>query len=104
MFKSAALFCAALLPSALAAPADLSARQSSVPYGPVIWSCTKPGVVALTFDDGPSTYTNQLLDTLANSGHRATFFVNGQNWGSIWDNVGAVQRMVNEGHQVGSHT
>ena len=105
MFKSLALTCAAaLLPgTALAAPA-LSTRQSNVPYGPVIWSCTQPGVVALTFDDGPYAFTNQLLDTLAGSGHRATFFVNGDNWDSIWNRQPLIHRMIDEGHQIGSHT
>ena len=37
---------------------------------------TKP-MVALTFDDGPSQYTLQILDTLAQHGARATFCVIG---------------------------
>ena len=105
MFKSLALSCAAaLLPAtALAAPA-LSTRQSNVPYGPVIWSCNQPGVVALTFDDGPYIFTSQLLDTLAGSGHRATFFANGDNWDNIWNRQPLIHRIVDEGHQIGSHT
>ena len=34
----------------------------------------------------------------------ATFFLNGQNWASIYDYTSTVQRMNNEGHQIGSHT
>jgi peptidoglycan/xylan/chitin deacetylase (PgdA/CDA1 family) len=64
--------------------------------------------VALTFDDGPYSYTPALLDTLAASGVKATFFVTGINGGKgeidtgPWP--GIIQRMVQEGHQVASHT
>jgi peptidoglycan/xylan/chitin deacetylase (PgdA/CDA1 family) len=34
-------------------------------------------LAALTFDDGPSVWTEQILDLLAGSGARATFFVCG---------------------------
>ncbi|RYP47990.1 hypothetical protein DL768_006037 [Monosporascus sp. mg162] len=88
---------------ALAVP-TLSTRQSNVPYGTVIYSCTQPGVVALTFDDGPFIYTEELLNRLRASGQRATFFVNGQNWDNINNHVSTIRRMVAEGHQVGSHT
>jgi hypothetical protein len=36
----------------------------SVPYGQAIYDCVVDGVVALTFDDGPWTYTKDLLDIL----------------------------------------
>ena len=38
-------------------------------------------MIALTFDDGPSDYTNQLLDILSDNDAKATFFVQGQNIG-----------------------
>jgi len=44
---------------------------------------------------------------LASYGAKSTFFVNGQNWGApITDasNAGVIQRMIADGHQVGSHT
>ena len=94
---------AVLLSRAFAVP-TISARQSSVPYGSVIYSCTQPGVVALTFDDGPFVYTEELLDSLAANGQKATFFINGQNWDNINNHVSTIQRMVADGHQVGSHT
>ncbi len=43
------------------------AAGSSVPFGTIIESCTVPGTVALTFDDGPYIYTSQNLDTLKNN-------------------------------------
>jgi hypothetical protein len=39
---------------ALATP--LEKRQSAVPFGVAILSCTVPGKVAITFDDGPYIY------------------------------------------------
>lgn len=83
----------------------------SVPYGGMgIYSCNVPGAVAVTYDDGPSAYTADLLDKLKGYGARATFFVVGNNGdrgmindaGQPWGSV--VQRMVAEGHQVASHT
>jgi len=37
-------------------------------------------------------------------GMKATFFVNGQNYDSIYNYIPTIQRMYNEGHQVASHT
>jgi hypothetical protein len=77
---------------------------SSLPFGVSITHCTVPGTIALTFDDGPFIYTSQMLDTLAIHGARATFFLNGQNKGYIYAFPDLVQRIVSEGHQLGSHT
>lgn len=71
--------------------------------GAVIYSCSRPGVLALTFDDGPWLYTSALLDVLASRGAKATFFMNGQNYGNIYDRADVVRRMRNEGHCVASH-
>ncbi|KAF7548498.1 hypothetical protein G7Z17_g7003 [Cylindrodendrum hubeiense] len=95
----------ALIVGVTASPvADPHQRRQAVPIGSAIFSCTTGNTVALTFDDGPFAYTNQLLDTLAEAGIRATFFLNGDNWASIYDYTSTVQRMVADGHQIGSHT
>lgn len=61
---------------------------------------TKP-MVALTFDDGPSAYTERLLDTFKKYGGKGTFFV----VGNIIDNrPEAVKRIVNEGHEIAGHS
>lgn len=81
-------------------------KPGKVPYGKIIKTCTQPGVVALTFDDGPSTFTGRLLDVLKNNGNvKATFFINGKNAGDLNDQPmkDAVKRMIADGHQVGSH-
>lgn len=58
--------------------------------------------IALTFDDGPHPeYTNQILDILADRDVRATFFVVGRHVDRYPE---VVQRMLDEGHEVGSHT
>ncbi|PTB64921.1 carbohydrate esterase family 4 protein [Trichoderma citrinoviride] len=83
-----------------------------VPYGKAVYHCTVPGTVALTFDDGPWEYTEELLDLLDVSEHgvKATFFVTGRNLGKgaindeskDWPRL--IRRMKDEGHQIGSHT
>jgi cellulose synthase/poly-beta-1,6-N-acetylglucosamine synthase-like glycosyltransferase/peptidoglycan/xylan/chitin deacetylase (PgdA/CDA1 family)/spore germination protein YaaH len=61
-----------------------------------------PGLIALTFDDGPNPkYTKQILDVLKDKHAPATFFVVGQNM-SNWP--GLVRREIAEGHVVGSHS
>lgn len=58
--------------------------------------------VALTFDDGPSAeYTMKLLDALEQYDVRATFFFVGNR---IYTAKDAVQRMVEQGHELGYHT
>lgn len=58
--------------------------------------------VALTFDDGPRrSTTEKLLDGLLERGASATFFVVGE---ELAGNEDLVERMKNEGHQIGNHT
>ena len=57
--------------------------------------------IAITFDDGPSVYTEELLDGLKDRGVKATFFVIGKSAVSYPD---IVKRESNEGHLVGNHT
>ena len=64
-------------------------------------SCAVPGNIALTFDDGPSQYTPIILDVLKQYNMKATFFLIGLN---IINYPSIVQRIVDEGHQIGAHT
>ena len=57
--------------------------------------------IALTFDDGPAGYTEELLDGLAEYNAKATFFVVGQN-AEKYPIV--VRRAYDEGHLIGNHT
>ena len=58
-------------------------------------------MIALTFDDGPSFYTEGLLDILDEYGVKATFFVLGS---SIEQGAETLKRMSKEGHEIGSHS
>lgn len=58
-------------------------------------------VVYLTFDDGPSPWTSQILDVLAEYEAHATFFVVGRQAAALPDTI---RRMYDEGHGVGSHS
>jgi peptidoglycan/xylan/chitin deacetylase (PgdA/CDA1 family) len=58
-------------------------------------------LVALTFDDGPSTFTRQILDTLSKYDVKATFFLVGLN---VERHPDIAKRIVAEGHTVGNHT
>ena len=57
--------------------------------------------VYLTFDDGPSTYTNEILDILAEYDVKATFFVCGKPNAKYTE---VYKRIVNEGHTLGMHS
>lgn len=62
----------------------------------------KQPVVALTFDDGPHPdFTPRLLDTLKKEGIKATFFMVGR---CVVTYPDIVKRMVDEGHEVASHS
>ena len=58
-------------------------------------------LIALTFDDGPSAYTEELLDGLKARGARVTFFCVGFN---IARRPDTVKRAWMEGHQIANHT
>ncbi len=58
-------------------------------------------LVAITFDDGPSKYTEKLLDGLKQRGAKATFFMVGSNMPYFTDTI---KRMKAEGHQLATHT
>lgn len=93
--------------AAPAEPPRVAARD--VAFGSIITQCTVPGVVALTFDDGPYYHTPQILDLLDQAGAKATFFINGNNWSNNIDDESTpwpeiLRRIVNSGHQLGSHT
>ncbi|KAF9118867.1 hypothetical protein BGX30_004242 [Mortierella sp. GBA39] len=102
----AALFTAALVS---AVPiSDLNSNPSFLQKraggATVVYRCTIPGTIAITFDDGPFIYTNGLLDILRSRNVKATFFFNGNTYGRIEDFAASVKRAYEDGHQVASHT
>jgi len=71
------------------------------PHTEDIYGCPGDKIWALTFDDGPSQYTPQLLDILKQNGIKATFMVIGGQAKQFPDNL---KRAYSEGHVIGSHT
>jgi len=62
---------------------------------------TRRSVVALTFDDGPHpVHTRQVLATLAERGHKATFFVVGEKVAAHPD---VAREIAEAGHELGLH-
>lgn len=59
----------------------------------------KGKTIYLTFDDGPSPYTKQLLDILDKYDIQATFFVVGKS-----DCIDMIKDIVDRGHSIGIHT
>ena len=54
----------------------------------------------LTFDDGPSSVTSQILDVLKKENIKATFFVLGS---KVQGNQEIIKRMYEEGHYIANH-
>ena len=63
-------------------------------------------IIALTFDDGPSSPTSGLIDTLESYGVTATFFMCNDNCGSnlISTYSDLIRRMYNNGNEIANHT
>ena len=61
----------------------------------------KRPLIALTFDDGPGQYTDELLDCLEENNAHATFFMLGQNVENYQDTV---KRMLEIGCELGNHS
>jgi peptidoglycan/xylan/chitin deacetylase (PgdA/CDA1 family) len=58
-------------------------------------------MVALTLDDGPGSHAMELMDYFASRNVKVTFFMIGSDVGNY---PKSVQRMVDEGHEIGNHT
>ncbi len=58
-------------------------------------------IVALTFDDGPSPYTQRIVDTLAKYNSKATFFVMGYRLEEYGENA---LYAFNHGMEIGNHS
>jgi len=61
----------------------------------------QPRTVALTFDDGPTPYTLEVLDLLQQYQAKATFFCIGQ---QLEQYPEIAQRIIEEGHTIGNHS
>ncbi|KAI8993248.1 hypothetical protein BDB01DRAFT_737249 [Pilobolus umbonatus] len=120
---------AALATAISAVPASVGPNSNVASVGPnsnvvalekraaakIYSTCSVPGTIALTFDDGPYQYTWALAESLAKEGIRATFFMNGNNWvdvekQSVKTPAGTktykqvIKHVYDLGHQIASHT
>jgi len=62
---------------------------------------TEEKIVALTFDDGPSSYTEPLLAALRQYGVKATFFLLGNH---AETHPELVRQIYTDGHEIGNHS
>ncbi|HMS61038.1 MAG TPA: polysaccharide deacetylase family protein [Solirubrobacteraceae bacterium] len=79
--------------------AAISRTLRESPYVRVAGDQTRS--VALTFDDGPSPYTQRILDALRREKAKGTFFTLGN---QLAEFPLPLQRAVAEGHAIGDHT
>ena len=93
----------AISPSATATKARKpKPSPSQVAVVPDRWSAPTTGkTIYLTFDDGPSLQSPEILDVLKENHIQATFFVIGA---MIPTRKPILQRMFQDGHAVGNHT
>jgi peptidoglycan/xylan/chitin deacetylase (PgdA/CDA1 family) len=64
-------------------------------------NCAVDKCVALTFDDGPTPYTDRLVDVLTEAGAKATFFMIGN---KVAANPEGAKRVAEAGMEIGNHT
>lgn len=83
----------------------LAILSRTIPDGTVRLNLGESGIgekaIALTFDDGPSDYTEELLDGLELYNAKATFFVVGK---TAEKRPEIVKRAHEDGHLIGNHT
>jgi len=80
--------------------ATLLLSFSSLAGAAVMNSCVSAGMFAMSFDDGPATYTNQLLDSLAAKNVKVTFHFVTQYLADPTV-LATIQRAASEGHYIG---
>ena len=92
-------------PAPAAPPAAASSASSDnaarTPSGYLTHTPDGKPIVYLTFDDGPSSYTPQIMDVLDKYNAHATFFIIGQQVDSYVDTLRAE---ATAGHYLASHT
>lgn len=67
----------------------------------VLWRVsTSSKIIALTIDDGPSEYTNEILEILKSNRANATFFIIGS---QVAGREETLQELVRNGNELGNH-
>ncbi|SDA05241.1 BZ3501_MvSof-1269-A2-R1_Chr12-1g03225 [Microbotryum saponariae] len=78
--------------------------HSALKSGRVYKNCKDPKSFALTFDDGPYKFGAEIAKYLNKQNVKATFFVNGYNYGCIYDYADELIARHEKGHIIASHT
>lgn len=81
-------------------PIDIKEEEPVLEKQERIIDPNKP-MIALTYDDGPSKYTQDLLDVLKENNSKATFFVLGL---QVNKNKEVIPKMIEDGNQIGNHS
>src|SRR4051794_9733722 len=84
---------------ATAALVVLAAPRRSVSPDEV--DCTRAKCVAFTFDDGPTPFTDRLLQVLADNDARATFFLIGN---KVAQDPRSAKRIADAGMEISNHS
>jgi len=71
----------------------------------VYTTCKTKGTFAITYDDGPYDYEDEIAKLLTAHNVTGTFFLNGNNWACIYDRADQVRAAyANGANLIGSHT
>ncbi len=82
-------------------PPNLLIRYFQHRWPDVLWHVpTASKVIALTIDDAPSEYTDEIMDILKANGATATFFVIGS---QVKGREGILRDLVRNGNELGNH-
>ena len=82
-------------------PPTLLIRYFQYRWPDVLWHVsTSSKVIALTIDDGPSEYTDEIMEILSASGATASFFIIGS---QVPGHEEALQKLIRNGNELGNH-
>lgn len=82
-------------------PPSLLIRYFQHRWPDVLWRASMTSkVVALTIDDGPSEYTEEIMQILHSNGATATFFIIGS---QVARHANTLQDLVRNGNELGNH-
>lgn len=82
-------------------PPDFLIRYFQRRWPDVLWRVSTPSkIVALTIDDGPSEYTDEIMQILKVNGATATFFIIGS---QVTQHEETLQDLIRNGNELGNH-
>ncbi|KAF9584943.1 chitin deacetylase [Lunasporangiospora selenospora] len=104
-FAPISILSAIALPMMAMAAAEQATSGPSMATGPVtmadfLTSCQTPGQISLTYSEGPSEATMEMLQTLKEAQARVTFFTNAT-WLQYMQYAGVTRHAYLDGHLIG---